>query len=197
MMQTDLANDETALDAVKHSVEAASAAVSALGLRRSEAPSTTIVSAVVSDQQIAIAWIGDSRAYWITQNHAHQLTSDHSWLNMVLQNGEVDRSEAQRSRNVHALTRWLGLDSDPGDPDTVVHSIDTEGIVLLCSDGLWNYAESDEAMNDLVQQSSQKSGTALELARRLVEYAIAQGGRDNITAVVMRRSAALAPENSL
>ncbi len=140
-MQTDLANEASALDTVKHSIEAASAAVSTLGLQRSEAPSTTIVSAVVSDHQIAIAWIGDSRAYWISQSRAHQLTSDHSWLNMVLQKGEADLTEAQQSRNAHALTRWLGLDSDPGDPDTVVHTIEGEGILLLCSDGLWNYAE--------------------------------------------------------
>jgi serine/threonine protein phosphatase PrpC len=197
VMQTDLANDAVALDAVKHSVEAAAAAVAALGLQRSEAPSTTIVSAVASEKQIAIAWIGDSRAYWIHNGHVQQLTSDHSWLNMVLENGAFERAEAQRSRNAHALTRWLGLDSDEGDPETVVNDIDGDGIVLLCSDGLWNYADTDEGMNDVVQQVSQNSETALGLARQFVEYAIAQGGRDNITAVVMRRSLALDGEDSL
>ncbi|HEX4230005.1 MAG TPA: PP2C family serine/threonine-protein phosphatase [Bryobacteraceae bacterium] len=193
-MQTDLANDSGALDAVKNSVKAASEAVAALGLRRGEAPSTTIVSAAVSAQQIAIAWIGDSRAYWIASDKAHQLTADHSWLNMILERGEVDRAEAQRSRNAHALTRWLGLDSDPGEPDTFAGDIEREGILLLCSDGLWNYADTDQDMSDLVRESSQSADTSLEIARHLVDYAITQGGRDNITAVLMRRAEAFEPE---
>jgi serine/threonine protein phosphatase PrpC len=194
-MQTALANDSAALDAVKDSVKAASQAVAALGLRRGEAPSTTIVSAAMSAEQIAIAWIGDSRAYWIAAGQAHQLTSDHSWLNMMIERGIVERAEAQRSRNAHALTRWLGLDSDPAEPDIFVRDICGEGTLLLCSDGLWNYADTDQDMSDLVRESSQNADTALEMARHLVDFAIAQGGRDNITAVLARRTAASEPED--
>jgi serine/threonine protein phosphatase PrpC len=195
-MQTELANGSVAVDAVKNSVKAASEAVSALGLRRSEAPSTTIVSAAVSAKQIAIAWIGDSRAYWIAVDQAHQLTADHSWLNMTLERGDVDRAEAKRARNAHALTRWLGLDSDPGEPDTVIREIDGEGLLLLCSDGLWNYADTENEMSDLMRESSQIGDTALEMARHLIDHAIAQGGRDNITVALMRRAPAPQPEES-
>lgn len=195
-MQTDLANESPLLDALKNSVKAASGAVAALGYKRGEAPSTTIVSAAVSGKQIGIAWVGDSRAYWIAGGRAHSLTVDHSWLNMVLERGDVERAEAQRSRNAHALTQWLGLDSDPGDPDSVVRDIAGDGILLLCSDGLWNYADTGEEMSDLVRQSSENSATALEMSRHLVDYAIAQGGRDNITAVLIRRTPVQETEDS-
>lgn len=193
-METDLADGADAMEAVKNSVKAATAAVAELGRDRREAPSTTIVSAAASNEKIAIAWIGDSRAYWITGDQTHQLTTDHSWLNMVLERGEMERAEAQRSRNAHALTRWLGLDSDPGDPDTVLHENKGDGVLLLCSDGLWNYADSEQDMNDLMRLPAGTADTALGMARHLVDHAIAQGGRDNITAIVMRRRMAeLAP----
>jgi serine/threonine protein phosphatase PrpC len=192
-MQTDFANGLDAVGVVKNSVKAASAAVAVLGMDRRQAPSTTIVSAAASEERIAIAWIGDSRAYWIAEGQTHQLTTDHSWLNMVLEQGEMERAEAQRSRNAHALTRWLGLDSDPEDPDTVSHEREGDGVLLLCSDGLWNYADNEPTMNDLIRQSAEAGDTALEMARHLVDYAIAQGGRDNITAIVARRRTEPAP----
>ena len=194
-MQTDLASQVPTLEALKNSVKAASDAVAALGWRRNEAPSTTIVAAAVSEKQIGIAWVGDSRAYWIAGGQAHALTADHSWLNLVVESGEMERGEAERSRKAHALTRWLGLDSEPGDPDSVVRDIAGEGVLLLCSDGLWNYATGDEEMSEVVRQSSENSATALEMARQLVDYAIAQGGRDNITAALIRRVAT--DENSV
>jgi serine/threonine protein phosphatase PrpC len=196
-MRKDLENGASAPDAVKSSVDAAAVAVSELGLRLQEAPSTTIVSAAMSDKQIAVAWIGDSRAYWIADGHAHQLTTDHSWLNMALERGEIDRAEAGRSRNAHALTRWLGVDSDPGDPGTVLQEIEGVGALLLCSDGLWNYADTDQAMSDLVLDSAKSADTALGIARYLIEYALTEGGHDNITAVVLRQPGVSPPEDSL
>lgn len=192
-LRDGLADGLKTMDAVESSVKAAAAAVSELGLRSKEAPSSTIVSAAVSDKQIAVAWIGDSRAYWIVDGRAHQLTTDHSWLNMTLQRGEIDRAEAQRSRNAHALTRWLGLDSDPGDPDTVLEDIESAGLLLLCSDGLWNYAATEQEIGDLVLDSAQRSDTALGMAQHLVEYALGKGGHDNITAVILRQPGVAAP----
>jgi serine/threonine protein phosphatase PrpC len=149
-----------------------------------EPPSTTIVAASVQATRITIGWLGDSRAYWITADNVQQLTQDDSWLNDVLASGKLSEAEARQSPYAHAINRWLGADAKDGAiPSLSTFTISGPGYLLLCSDGLWNYAPVPDQLAELVQRYT--SSDAIVLSRRLVEYARAQGGHDNITVAVL------------
>lgn len=149
------------------------------------APSTTLVAAVVSNDQITVAWLGDSRAYWVDEHGAQPLTRDHSWLNTVLSTGELTEEEAQASPQAHAITRWLGADADTASTlDVVRHQVTGEGTLLLCTDGFWNYAADPATIADLLADTTAQD--CLSAARKLVDFANQQGGRDNITVALLR-----------
>lgn len=149
-------------------------------------PSTTVVAAVATPDQVKVAWLGDSRAYWISQEGVNQLTSDHSWMNAVLSSGELTASEAAKSPQAHGITRWLGADADGEmQPDLVDFAVPGPGSLLLCTDGLWNYAPQPADMEALMRQCSQQEATALQTARRLIDFANGKGGQDNVTAALL------------
>ena len=143
-----------------------------------------------------IGWLGDSRAYWIEFSPdqagpatALTLTRDHSWLNDVVGAHELTPEQAAKSPQAHAITRWIG--SDAGDEleiDIVRHPIpaNASGALLLCTDGLWNYFPTPEAMAEIVHDASRNGADALSIARQLVELANRRGGHDNITAAVLQ-----------
>jgi len=140
-------------------------------------PSTTVVAALVNGTDAAIGWAGDSRAYWIGEGETRQLTMDHSWVNDVVAAGAMTADEAANAPEAHGITRWLGADAgEYAEPEIIHFSFPGPGCLLLCTDGLWNYAAQPEL-----------PGTnAIDMARSLVDFANAQGGHDNITAVVLR-----------
>ncbi len=147
-------------------------------------PSTTLVAAVVQDQTATIAWLGDSRAYWIAPTHSQQLTHDNSWVNQAVESGEMSEAEALRAPNAHAITRWLGADAGADfQPTIVTFTLPSSGYLLLCSDGLWNYASTAQKMTELIQP--ELSRDTVTIAKTLVNYAIQRGGRDNITVALL------------
>jgi serine/threonine protein phosphatase PrpC len=149
-------------------------------------PSTTVVAALVKDGHVTVGWVGDSRAYWIGPGGGQQLTHDHSWMNTVISSGEMTAEEAAQHAQAHAITRWLGADAgENSTADTAQFPIQPPGVLLLCTDGLWNYAPSSEAIAQVVHQSHRNGADALAVSRSLVEFANAQGGQDNITAIVL------------
>jgi serine/threonine protein phosphatase PrpC len=163
-----------------------------------EPPETTIVTAVVQDRTAVLAWVGDSRAYWIDGQSPEQsllLTHDHSWMNDVVDSGQMTEAEAQQNRLAHAITRCLGVSDDPegSSPSFATFSFPPAGgILLLCSDGLWNYASAPLPLATLVRDASTTDGT-LGIARTLISWANTQGGHDNITAVLL----VITPENRI
>ncbi|MBD2606236.1 protein phosphatase 2C domain-containing protein [Scytonema hofmannii FACHB-248] len=150
----------------------------------SEPPSTTIVAAVVQQNTATIGWLGDSRAYWISGNNSRQLTKDHSWLSEVVAAGEMTPAEARQSPQANAITRWLGADAiDDATPSIINFTIPSSGYLLLCSDGLWNYAEKPQQLANLIQQTSNTH--AIAICQSLVEFARHCGGHDNITVALL------------
>ena len=179
-------------------IAAANAAVSALAVTgagaTTEPPETTLVAAFVRERTATIAWVGDSRAYWLDPaNPADSLalTRDHSWVNDMLDAGTMGREEAEKNRLAHAITRCLGFSSDPESSQPTVTTFalpDTGGILLLCSDGLWNYADSAARLIELAGAAAGRAGAAgdaVTISRALVQFANDAGGRDNITAAVL------------
>lgn len=151
-------------------------------------PATTIVAAVVQDSNATIAWIGDSRAYWVTETDCGLLTRDDSWVNAMIDAGRMTEAEAINSPNVHALFKCLGREH-PGDSGTAVEPSFvnlrmTPGMrLVLCSDGFWNYAPGAQEVAKLVRHTPLDN--PLKTARHLVNFAIVGGGHDNISVVVL------------
>lgn len=128
---------------------------------------------------VGVSWLGDSRAYWLPaggREGAVLLTVDHQIAG--------------------SLSRWIGADAPNGPVDVVFHAVHEPGWLLLCSDGLWRYADAAEAMWDLVDEirrnhdngNAPATGSDAEIAvaitTRLIEFARSSGGHDNITAAV-------------
>jgi serine/threonine protein phosphatase PrpC len=145
--------------------------------------STTIVAALAIGHRVTIGWLGDSRAYWFgAEGGARQLTSDHSWMNEVVAAGKMTAEEAAVSPTAHAITKWMGADGEDMDPGVVEFYVEEPGTLLLCSDGLWNYAPEAVEIRDLLKHD----GDAITDARGLVEFALNSGGHDNVTVAVLR-----------
>jgi len=177
-------------DVSQATIEAADAAHGAVAqvpaTRRGDlaVPSCTLVSAVCAGEEVTIGWIGDSRAYWIAQGDARQLTVDDSWASEQVSAGILSHEEAAADRRAHSITRWVGADAPGGPPQIVVDRPPSPGRLILCSDGLWNYASSAEILAQLLEVLPAEA-SAVAVARALTDTALARGGHDNITVAVV------------
>ena len=149
-------------------------------------PSCTLVCAVCRDGELAIGWLGDSRAYWIAPGDARQLTLDDSWAGEQVAAGRLSAEEAARDKRAHAITRWVGADAPAGPPGFVAARVEAPGRLILCSDGVWNYTASPGSLAGLLENLPGEASPAA-VARTLAEVALERGGHDNITAVVVDR----------
>ncbi|MET3976717.1 PP2C family serine/threonine-protein phosphatase [Cellulosimicrobium sp. 4261] len=158
---------------------------------RENPPSCTFVAAVLDGPLVVAGWVGDSRAYWIPDDgDAHQLSVDDSWAQEMIAQG-VPRAQAETSPQAHAITRWLGPDAPDPVARTAATLPDRDGWLLVCSDGLWNYCSPAPDLAALVRSTQDRVGDDPQtLAGALVDWANAQGGRDNITATLARFSRA-------
>ena len=175
-------------DATVHAADAATKAVAALPwTRRGQlaSPSCTLVSAACRDGEVAVGSVGDSRAYWIDldDGSVRQLTVDDSWAEAQIEAGRMTEAEADADPRSHAITRWIGADAPEADARVATLTPTAAGRLLLCSDGLWNYAPTVQAMADLLADHIE-AATPLALAQALTTFALGAGGHDNITIVV-------------
>lgn len=153
------------------------------------APSCTIAAAHVDGDVIAWGSIGDSRVYWLSDTGtSRQLSVDDSMAQLNIAAG-MRREEAESGPGSHAITRWLGLDAPDLAPTTGHLDRPGSGWVLVCSDGLWNYASEPEELEALFARILLDNPAATDptlLAQDLVRWANAQGGKDNITVALAR-----------
>ena len=137
---------------------------------------TTIVAALIKNNEVCIAHVGDSRAY-IVSDSLFQVTTDHSVVQNMIEKGEIPAEEAVDHPSKHIITRALGVD-DFIKVDFCQEMFGEDEILLLCSDGLTNYSTSD----DILRLTS--DGCYYKYADRLVNLANQNGGGDNITVVL-------------
>jgi serine/threonine protein phosphatase PrpC len=174
--------------ATRHAVHAAARAVAELAADATGvAPACTFVSAVVTGDAITVGWVGDSRAYWIPQDHHSSvpasLTQDDSWLAQVLATGALTPALAAADRRAHAITAWLGDDFGQVEPHVVTVQPTGPGVVVVCTDGLWNYLDTLDEFAAAIP--ARALDAPLDAARELVEIALHSGGRDNVTVAVL------------
>lgn len=174
--------------ALVNAADAANDAVIANTTPRAGNPaSCTFVAAVVDGPVLVVGWVGDSRAYWLPDGGGPMLlTTDDSFAADQIAAG-ADRAVAENGPHAHAITRWLGSDAPDHTPRTVTVDLAEPGWVLVCSDGLWNYCSAPEDLAGLLGATMDTVGAQpLPLAAALVDWANAQGGRDNITVALAR-----------
>jgi serine/threonine protein phosphatase PrpC len=143
---------------------------------------TTVAAIIVSRNrpQMTYAHIGDSRIYLIRAGVILQLTRDDSWANLSWEEGG-DLDDTARASMKHVLTKALGARDDV-DFEVIDWELNTGDIILLCSDGLSNMV-SDQRILEIVSTR----GPELDvISDALVAEANAQGGRDNISALLVR-----------
>ncbi|MFE9703749.1 PP2C family serine/threonine-protein phosphatase [Streptomyces sp. NPDC005930] len=150
------------------------------------APACTLVGAVVTAGLLVVGWVGDSRVYWVPADRATppaRLTEDDSWAAQMVAAGLMSEAEAYADERAHAITGWLGADAYELEPHTASFKPDRPGVVVVCTDGLWNYAESAQEMAEAVPLDA--AVRPLHGARVLVGHALDGGGHDNVTVALL------------
>ena len=140
---------------------------------------TTIVAATIRDDHLCVANVGDSRLY-VVSDQIRQITKDHSLVEEMVRMGEMDEMEARRHPDKNIITRAIGASAHV-EPDFFEVDLGPKDIVIMCTDGLTNMVGNvrlqEIAMSDLTIES--KVNTLINMANR-------NGGRDNITVIMMQ-----------
>ena len=149
------------------------------------AASATFAAAVVLNDRVHFANLGDSRVYLLTPSEKLLLTLDDSMAQAFIAEG-MPRAEAESLPRAHAITKWLGRDAIDTVPRTGHQPVNEAGWLVVCTDGLWNYASSPEELAVQVDAAAAVSSDPVEIAGRLVVWANTQGGKDNVTVALAR-----------
>ncbi len=140
---------------------------------------TTVVCAIVKNGYAFIAHAGDSRAY-IYDGELRQITTDHSYVQTLVDIGKITKEEAEHHPNKNKITRAIGAEKMI-DIDFDEIELNDEDVLILCTDGLSNYVSSDEMISEV------QDGKYYAFADRLVKKANYNGGGDNVTVVAISK----------
>ncbi|MFC4076454.1 Stp1/IreP family PP2C-type Ser/Thr phosphatase [Salinithrix halophila] len=146
---------------------------------------TTVIAAVMGEEEIVLAHIGDSRAYLLHDDGLYQLTEDHSLVNVLKKHGEITEEEAKVHPQRNVIVRAVGTNEEV-EADLIVTPWYKGDTLLLCSDGLYNMVGVDEIGTILT------SGLPLQKqADQLLEQALEAGGTDNISIILIKHTGSI------
>jgi protein phosphatase len=140
---------------------------------------TTVTALQTAGDSGRIAHVGDSRAYLLREGALQQLTQDHTLVQQMVDEGNLDADEAERHPARHIMTRALGVEEQVA-VDQLTLDLHPGDRILLCSDGLSGMLSADD-IRDLLERET----GAQQAADALVQLAIERGGEDNVTVVVV------------
>ena len=168
------------LDVLTDGVSYANKRTYALSKERSEYNDmgTTMVACVLRKGRIYIINIGDSRIYRYRNGVLSQLTNDHTYVAMLVKNGEITEEEAMVHPRKNVITRAIGTDSNVL-CDSSFFDIEENDLYLLCSDGLTGMVSKADISGIMSENISVE-----EKVNKLIDTANARGGKDNITVVI-------------
>jgi protein phosphatase len=142
---------------------------------------STAVGALLVPPDVAIAWVGDSRAYLCQESGLRQISKDHSLVQRLIEIGQISAEEARHHEHKNVITRSLGArPRGPAGAETVVTRLKRGDRLMLCSDGLTAHV-TDAAITEILRRHREPGAAA----RELVVAANAGGGTDNISVVVI------------
>ena len=140
---------------------------------------TTIVATTCQGNKLYTANVGDSRLYVVNQDNIAQITRDHSLVEEMVRMGEMDKEDAREHPDKNIITRAIGV-NDKVAIDFFETRVSQGDTILMCSDGLTNMIEDADIKRIILGQRD-----IVEKAEKLVETANKNGGRDNITVVLI------------
>lgn len=148
---------------------------------------TTITAAMVDAERLVLAHVGDSRAYLYRGGELEQLTRDHTLVDELVRQGRLTEEEAAVHPQRSIITRALGPEASV-EVDTSEHELQSDDIVLLCSDGLTGMVSPQ-----LIADSLAEAKSLAAASRTLIKLANEAGGRDNITVVLLKVGTSVPP----
>lgn len=140
---------------------------------------TTLVVATIIGHKLLVANVGDSRLY-IVSDKMKQITRDHSLVEEMVRLGEMDKNQARKHPDKNIITRAIGA-TDVVEADFFEVELDDKDTVLMCTDGLTNMVD-DSSIMEIIHVGQ----TPEEQVQNLIKAANLGGGKDNITAVIIR-----------
>ncbi|HOD92649.1 MAG TPA: Stp1/IreP family PP2C-type Ser/Thr phosphatase [Clostridia bacterium] len=141
---------------------------------------TTLDAIYIKDDKLYVIHIGDSRIYSICNNEMKMITKDHSYVQQLLDKGDITIDEYQNHPNKNVITKALGI-ADIPEPDIFEITLDFCGYIMLCTDGLTNMLDEANILNIINQETELE-----EKVRELVKKANEAGGTDNITIILIK-----------
>ncbi len=142
---------------------------------------TTLVAVLASPNRIALAHVGDSRAYLIRAGRIRQLTDDHSLVAELVRRHEISETAARGHPHRHVLTRALGVRRGV-EADLAELTPAAGDSFVLCSDGLTGHVRDEEICETVVAEQNDLDA----VCSQLVDLANSRGGEDNVTVVIVR-----------
>ncbi|MDD6845737.1 MAG: Stp1/IreP family PP2C-type Ser/Thr phosphatase [Clostridia bacterium] len=141
---------------------------------------TTLVVATVFDNILKVANVGDSRLYVIGEDII-QITRDHSLVEEMVTNGQLDRADARVDKRKNIITRAIGGESKV-EAEMFSVELKPEDKILMCSDGLSNMVDDTEILEIINREPDIEKA-----ARMLIDAANENGGKDNISVVIVEQ----------
>ena len=139
---------------------------------------TTIVMAWVLRDKAYICWCGDSRCYVLNKrNGLIQLSKDHSYVQELVDKGELSAELMHDHPLSNVITRCLGDVDNRANPETRIYQLHNDDIIMLCSDGLCGLCHDDEILDVMIKFSADPT----ECKNELISAALSAGGYDNVT----------------
>ena len=152
---------------------------------------STLVAVRLNGDEFELAWVGDSRAYRICNEHIEQLSHDHSWVQVMVDAGQMSTEEAREHPRRNVIVQCLGQVGDAPDVGLLRVRLAPDELLLLCSDGLTG--ELDDAA---IQRCCAEAATLEMMVEQLVGLANSHGGRDNISCIVLGLGPAAEPREA-
>lgn len=143
---------------------------------------TTVVAASCEGNRLSVANVGDSRLYVVSPQGIRQITRDHSWVEEMVLRGGIGREEARNHPDKNIITRAVGAE-DTVKADFFSVRLEEGDMVLMCTDGLTNMLEDRE-----IRMIMNGARDIVEKAQELVEAANENGGKDNISVILIEPS---------
>lgn len=140
---------------------------------------TTCVAAIVKNDVASITSVGDSRAYLINAKGITQITNDHTYVEMLYEQGKITKEQISQHDMRNYITKAIGTECEV-EVDYFEIELEKNDVLLLCSDGLSTYCSNELIFNFVYQKDLSKA------ADELVDYVNTHGGKDNITVVMVK-----------
>ncbi len=144
-----------------------------------EGMGTTVVAASCEGRRLSVANVGDSRLYVVGSREIRQITRDHSWVEDMVRSGGMGREEARNHPDKNIITRAVGAE-ETVKTDFFSVELKEGDMILMCTDGLTNMLNDEE-----IRMVLDGARDIVEKAEELVRRANENGGRDNISVVLI------------